>query len=140
VMARRMTGLQAFERAKLSAGLSATGSLQAADALVANRLSELQSDGEQKELRRAGGRLLVRRDGIWTDVAERDSARIKSIAPFTAAYFALIRARPSLRAALAVGTPVLLAGRGISLKVADGGATEWAPGELERFLQEFEGR
>ena len=139
-MARTMTGLRAFERAKASANLSATGSLQAADAVVASRLSELQSDAEGKELRRAGGRLLVRRDGVWTDVAERDSAKTKSIAPFSAAYFALIKARPSLRAALAVGTPVLLAGRRTSLKVADGGATEWAPGELERFLLEFEGR
>ncbi len=139
-MAREMTGLQAFRRAKLSSNLSGTGSLQAADAVVASRLDELQTGGERKEVRRAGGRLLIHRDGIWTDVAARDSAKAKSIAPFSTAYFALVKARPSLRAALAVGTPVVLAGRSISLRVADGGATEWAPGELERFLQAFEGR
>ena len=63
-----------------------------------------------------------------------------TIAPFSPAYFALAAARPALRAMLAVGMPVLVAGRRASVKVAEGGVTEWTPGALERFLQEFDGR
>jgi hypothetical protein len=96
--------------------------------------------GEASEVRRAGGRLFAMHDGVWTDLT-RDSVRSeKVVAPFSAAYFALVKARPALKAALSVGTPVVLAGRRISLKVADGGATEWTAGELDHFLQEFDGR
>ena len=85
--------------------------------------------------------MLALRDGVWTDLSQRDSVKaVKTIVPFSPAYFALVAARPSLKAVLAVGSPVSLAGRRITLKVADGGATEWTPGELDRFLQEFDGR
>jgi hypothetical protein len=73
-------------------------------------------------------------------VAHRDSLKVTTIAPFSRAWFALIEARPALKSALAAGTPLLLAGRRVSLKVADGGTSEWAPGALDSFLKEFEGR
>ena len=148
-MAREMTGAQAFDAAKSSANLSASTSLQSANAAVSGRMDEMRGGGrggvatrgERSEIRRAGGRLFAFRDGAWTDLTQRDSAvSRKAIAPYSPAYFALVKARPSLRAALSVGTPVVLAGRRISLKVADGGATEWTAGELDHFLQEFDGR
>ena len=143
--ARAMTGAGAFDQAKASANLSASASLQAEEATVAGVMDRVQSvtvgsGSGRKEIRRAGGRLFVFRDGVWTDLAQRDSVQTKLIAPFSAAYFAVVAARPSLKAALAVGTPILLAGQRLSLKVADGGSTDWAPGELTRFLQEFDGR
>lgn len=151
LMAREMTGAQAFDQAKASATLSATPSLQLEELAVTGVLDGLQRNASAKnarprgsagssEIRRAGGRLLALRDGVWTDLARRDSVTTKTIAPFSAAYFALVRARPALKPALAVGTPILLAGRSVSLKVAEGGAAEWAPGELARFLQEFDNR
>ena len=144
-MAREMTGAQAFDAAKASASLSNSSSLQAADAAVAGRLEEMRvlatrGKPETAEVRRAGGRVMVFRAGVWTDMAMRDSLKTKTIAPFSPAYFALVRARSELKAALAIGQPLVLAGRRIALKVADGGATAWSPGELERFLQEFDGR
>jgi Ca-activated chloride channel family protein len=146
--AREMTGARAFDQAKASANLSASTSLQAAEGLVAQRLDEVAASGAgsnpagstRQQLRRGGGRLFAFRDGVWTDLTSRDSLKTKLIAPFSAAYFALVAARPSLKPSLAVGTPILLAGRRIGLRVAEGGATEWAPGELARFLQEFDGR
>jgi Ca-activated chloride channel homolog len=144
---REMTGAQAFDQAKASANFSASSSLQAAEGAVAQRLDALRAGGsrreaaaERKELRRGGGRLFVLRDGIWTDLARGDTVKTKTIAPFSPAYFALILARPQLKAALAVGAPIVLAGRAVSLKVAEGGAAEWAAGELTRFLQEFDAR
>ncbi|HEV8612313.1 MAG TPA: VIT domain-containing protein [Gemmatimonadales bacterium] len=142
-MAREMTGALAFDAAKASANLTRSASLAAADEAVAGRVDELRRGvgaGEGTAVRRAGGRLFAWRAGVWTDLGQRDSVKAKTIAPFSVAYFALVKARPSLKAALAMGTPILLAGHRVSLKVAEGGATEWTPGELERFLQEFDGR
>ena len=84
--------------------------------------------------------LLALREGVWKDLASRDSLKVTTIAPFSPAYFALVAARPSLKAALAAGPSILLAGERTNLKIADGGLTEWAPGALARFLQEFDGR
>jgi hypothetical protein len=113
---------------------------------VSGRLDEMRAGmgsngGSPSEIRRAGGRLLAQRDGAWTDLTPADSAMAKkTIAAFSPAYFALVAARPALKAALAVGTSVTINGRRVRLVVADSGATAWASGELDRFLQEFEGR
>lgn len=147
-MAREMTGAVAFDAAKSSAAMTGSTSLQSANTAVERRADQLYrlagggrggAGGGQTEVRRAGGRLFAMRDGLWTDLTEAPKAQ-KSIAPFSPAYFDLVKARPALKAALAVGTPVVLAGRRISLKVAEGGASEWTAGELDRFLQEFDGR
>jgi Ca-activated chloride channel homolog len=144
--AREMTGARAFDQAKASANLSASASLQLQEAVVTGVMERVQSNANStgaspaREIRRAGGRLFALRDGSWTDLTRRDSLKTKVIAPFSPAYFALVAARPSLKPALAVGTPIVLAGRQLNLRVAEDGATEWAPGELSRFLQEFDGR
>src|SRR5439155_23307283 len=44
--------------------------------------------------RRVGGRLFVRRDSVWTDVAHGDSLPVVQVAAFSDAYFALLRALP----------------------------------------------
>jgi len=146
LMAREMTGERAVRAAKASSSLSGTTSMQAADQAVALRMDEVvvpssRSGGpERSEVKRAGGRLLALRAGVWTDLLQRDSLKVTTIAPFSPAYFALIAARPALKAALAAGPSILLAGQRTNLKIAEGGATEWAPGALARFLQEFDGR
>ncbi len=151
-MAREMTGSVAFDAAKASANLSASGSLQAADAAVDGRLLQMRGAGSgggrggrgggtAPEVRRAGGVLFTMRDGVWTDVnLVSSSSTLKAIAPFSNAYFELVKVRPSLKSVLAIGTPMVLGGRRVSLKVADGGITEWSIGELDRFLAEFDGR
>ena len=150
--AREMTGGGAFIAAKASAAMAQSGSFAAADRAASVRLEELRVAGVDErsrsagraskgnEVMRAGGRLFARRDGVWTDLAQRDSVKLTTVAPFSPAYFALVRARPALRSALGVGAPLVIAGRRASLKVADGGISEWTGGALERFLQEFDGR
>jgi len=128
--------------------LHVVGRAQAADQAAQLRLEELavteakdaRAPRERSELKRAGGRVFALRDGVWTDLAHGDSLKVTTIAPFSRAWFDLLEARPGLRASLAAGSPLLLAGARVSLKIADGGTAEWAPGALARFLQEFEGR
>ncbi len=88
---------------------------------------------------RIGGRLFILRDSTWTDLGHGDSLRVVSIAPYSDAYFALLKALPDLREAAALEPAVLVAGRHASIKIAEGGKTRWNPGELERLVREFRG-
>jgi Ca-activated chloride channel family protein len=141
---RDQTGARAFEAAKASASMSGSATLAEADLAVTQRSRELAAPGAagagRAESRRVGGRLFALRDGVWTDVRHRAEAPVTSIAPYSSAYFTLIAARPALRESLAIGTPLVLAGARRDLRIADGGDSTWAPGALERFLREFDGR
>jgi Ca-activated chloride channel family protein len=90
---------------------------------------------------RVGGRLFILRDSTWTDLGHGDSLNVVTVAPFSDAYFALLRALPDLRPAAQLGPSVLVAGRHASIKIEQtGGAkTQWRPGELERLVREFRG-
>lgn len=141
--AREATGAGAFGAAKSSADLSRSGTLQAANEAAAARMDELVVTGgerDKREIKRVGGKVFAKDKGVWTDLAHRDTLKVTTIAPFSRAWFDLAAARPALKAALAAGTPLVLAGTRASLKIDEGGASEWAPGALARFLLEFEGR
>jgi Ca-activated chloride channel homolog len=86
--------------------------------------------------RRAGGRLFVQRDGVWTDLHQADSLPIVTIDPFSDAYFALLRACPELLKPAGLA-PVLVAGRRVSIKIAAGGRESLEPGEVARLVAEF---
>lgn len=140
---RDQTGARAFEAAKASASMSGSATLAEADLAVTQRSRELAAPSAagagRAESRRVGGRLFALRDGVWTDVRHRAEAPVTVIAPYSSAYFTLIAARPALREALAIGTPLVLAGERRDLRIADGGDSTWAPGALDRFLREFDG-
>ena len=86
---------------------------------------------------RIGGRLFIMRDSTWTDLGHGDSLRVVGIAPYSEAYFALLKALPDLREAAALEPAVLVAGRRASIKIGEGGKTRWLPGELERLVRDF---
>lgn len=88
---------------------------------------------------RIGGRLFIMRDSTWTDLGHGDSLNVVSIAPYSEAYFALLKALPDLREAAALEPAVLVAGKHTSIKIGGGGKTRWNPGELERLVREFRG-
>ena len=88
---------------------------------------------------RIGGRLFIMRDSTWTDLGHGDSLHVVSVAPYSEAYFALLKALPDLREAAALEPAVLVAGRRASIKIGVGGKTQWNPGELERLVREFRG-
>ena len=87
--------------------------------------------------RRVGGRLYILRDSVWTDLAARDSQRTVTVAPFSDAYFALLRLLPELTPAVSLTPGVLVAGRLVNVKIAAGGVEFWHAGELERIVGEF---
>jgi Ca-activated chloride channel family protein len=86
---------------------------------------------------RVGGRLFIWRDSTWTDLGHGDSLRVVTVAPYSDAYFALLRAMPDLGQAAALEPAVLVAGRRASIKIAAGGKTAWRPGELAALVRDF---
>jgi Ca-activated chloride channel family protein len=88
---------------------------------------------------RVGGRLFIMRDSTWTDLGHGDSLNVVSIAPYSEAYFALLKALPDLREPAALGPAVVVAGKHASIKIGEGGRSRWLPGELERVVRQFRG-
>src|SRR5882672_10778534 len=86
---------------------------------------------------RVGGRLFIWRDSTWTDLSHGDSLRVVTVAPYSDAYFALLRAMPDLGQAAALEPAVLVAGRRASIKIEAGGKTAWRPGELDALVRDF---
>jgi Ca-activated chloride channel homolog len=141
--AAQQTGREAFRRAQASAGMSGAANLAAADKVAGARAAEIAAGNGTgtagAAVRRAGGRLFVRRDSIWTDAAHRDSLHVTRVAAFSDAYFALVRALPELAPFLGVADELIVAGRRASVRIGQGGATAWAPGELEALIRNFRG-
>jgi Ca-activated chloride channel homolog len=131
------TGKVAFERARESGRMSQAASLAEADAAAEDKFEALRSN--VSELRRLGGRVFRRQAGVWTDIGHRDSLRVLSVAPFSPAYFAVIRALPELSTSLQVEDPVLVAGKRASLKVEAGGREKLTDSELRDFVRQFRG-
>ena len=121
-----------------------------ADAASVSGVEAITIDGTRfDEMRRAhsginptqrvGGRLFIMRDGTWTDLGHGDSLRVVTIAPYSDAYFALLKALPDLQDVATLEPAVLVAGRRASIKIGEGGKTSWSPGELERLVRQFRG-
>src|SRR5258708_19428576 len=79
---------------------------------------------------RIGGRLFIMRDSTWTDLGHGDSLRVVRIAPYSEAYFALLKALPDLQEAAALEPAVLVAGRRPSIKIGPRGNTPCLPAAL----------
>ena len=139
--ANLQTGRDAFARAQASAVLGGVSSVAAADRAAERQAKSLAAAGgtAAAEVRRVGGRLFVRTDSVWTDAAHRDSLNVVEVAPFSEAYFALVRALPEIAPYLGVGDQVVIAGRRASVKIVASGASEWQAGRLEALVRAFRG-
>ena len=129
-------GADAVRRSRAEKAMS--GSLQL-DAVVVTAAGESNPRGAATENRtvRVGGRVFVWRDSTWTDIAHGDSLQVVRVAPFSDAYFVLLRALPELRQAATLEPAVLVAGRRVSIKIEAGGKTTWADGEVNRLVSDF---
>lgn len=87
--------------------------------------------------RRVDGRLFILRQDVWTDLRHADSLPVIKVAPFSDAYFALVRRLPELSRAVALTPAVLVAGRRVSIEIAASGKTAWRTGELESLVRDF---
>jgi Ca-activated chloride channel family protein len=130
----QQTGAVAFDRAKESGRMSSANSLAEADAAAEQKMRGL---GARSEMRRSGGHVFERRDGVWTDLAHADSLKLVTVAPFSAAYFALTNALPELAATLSGNDPILIAGKQASVKFADGGRETMSAAEIREFVRLF---
>ena len=133
------TGAVAFERAEASARMREVKSLADADAVSRRATERLGSAGPGSATRTVAGRIFVQRGGIWTDALHRDSLQVTVVAPYSDAYFALVRALPELGPWLRAGNDVLIAGRRVSIRIAVTGISSWHFGELERVAAAFRG-
>ena len=133
-------GAEAVQRSRREKAL--TGSLLLSEVVVTGSAADSLSRGgaaTENKTRRAAGRVFVWRDSTWTDIAHGDSLRVVSVAAFSDAYFALLRALPELMQAATLEPAVLVAGRRVSIKIGASGKTTWTDGELERLVREFHG-
>ena len=89
------------------------------------------------EARRAGGRLFVLRDSVWTDAGHVTARPVVTVEPFSDAYFALLAALPEARAAAGLSPAALVAGGRVSVKLAPGGRRVWQAGELAALVRDF---
>jgi len=133
------TGAGAFERARASAKLADSKTLAAADSAASDRLQSLSRGDAAAEIRRAGGRLFIRRGRVWTDVAQADRITVTDVAAYSKAYFELVRQLPEVAPYLPVGDEVLIAGRRASVRVGGSGIEVWQPGQLAEVVRNFRG-
>ncbi|MEO7682856.1 MAG: hypothetical protein ABIU86_02875, partial [Gemmatimonadaceae bacterium] len=115
-----------FESARASADQRAATTLSAAD--------EASGVSRDKEgLRRAGNRLFVMRDSVWTDTGLKETMQRVKVRAYSAAWFRLVDLLPELREAFALGQ-VIVAGRAIAVEISPTGVESLSESEL-RSLQ-----
>lgn len=131
------TGQAAFDQAKASGRMRDARTLAEADAVAEDKLASLSRN--DREVRRAGGRIFRQVAGVWTDVAHGDSLRVLTIAPFSAGYFAVVQALPELSQSLGVGESVLIAGQRASIRIGAGGRQSLSDVELRSLVRDFRG-
>ena len=136
--ATHQTGEAAVRAARSSSGFAATSSLDAADALAKSRAEELAGP-RGAAVQHVHGKLFVDQGGVWTDAAHQASFHVYEVAPFSQAYFDLVRALPELAPYLRVGDQVLVAGRRASIKVSANGTAAWSAGELQAAVRAYRG-
>ena len=116
-----------FESARASAEQRAVTTLSAAD--------EASGVSRDKEgLRRAGNRLFVVTDSVWTDTGLKDSMQRVKVRAYSAAWFRLVELLPELREAFALGDQVIVAGRSVAVEISPTGVESLSESEL-RSLQ-----
>jgi Ca-activated chloride channel family protein len=135
------TGAAAFRSARSSSAMMGAGSLAAADAAADARMGELGGvrGVARNDVQRVHGRLFVRIGSVWTDAAHQDSLRVIEVAPFSEAYFQLVRVLPEVAPYLRLGDEVLVAGRRASIKVTASGTTTWRTGQMDAVVRAFRG-
>jgi hypothetical protein len=136
----RQTGPQAFDRAQASSKLADSKTLASADEVASSRLEALAKDESRASATRlVAGRLFIRRNQVWTDVAHTDRITVTAVAAYSKAYFDLVRQLPEVAPYLSVGAEVLIAGRRASVRVGGSGIEIWQPGQLAEVVRNFRG-
>lgn len=137
--ARSQTGQASFDRARASAKLAESKSLQSADELAEGRLKAVAPASPGQQSVQVAGRIFVRRAAVWTDIRHADRIPVTEVAAFTQAYFELVRMLPEVAPYLSVGDEVLIAGRRGSVRISPRGIQTWGSGQLAALVRNFRG-
>jgi len=121
-MAQEATGASAVGRAKRDAARRQARNAAELAAVDADMLKAAHVGQAQH----VGGRLFVEKDGVWTDLRHEDSTKVVTIAPFSAAYFEVLRQLPELTPVVQRFDRVVVAGRAVSIRFDTGGQTSTA--------------
>jgi len=136
------------------AAASGAGAVQAAETARQRRSARNEADlkvaeneiladlASRSDTRAQGGRVFIRRDGVWTD-ATQTSQRVIRVKAFSTAYFEMLRALPELEAVLRDGAgsdAVLVAGARVSVQVGADGLETQTPTELRELVAGFRGQ
>ena len=133
---QRATGQAAFERASRSAKLRDVSSLDAAAA--ADEAAPAAAPAASG-VKRQAGRVFHLVGGTWTDAGYPNRMRVTAVAPFTRAYFDLVRMLPEIAPYLSVGEEVLIAGQRVGIKIGPGGTSQLGPSDLSALVRDFRG-
>ncbi|MGH7501108.1 MAG: VIT domain-containing protein [Longimicrobiales bacterium] len=125
----------AAETSRRNREVRSEADLMAAQKAAAPAPTVRQETGEAVQA--VGGRVLRRMDGVWTDVLHRGEARIVDIAPYSDAWFALLRRLPELEPIWTRFERALVAGRATSLRLRPDGLTRLTDRDLDRIVREF---
>lgn len=77
------------------------------------------------------------KDVWWTDTRLSDTLRKVTIRPYSPAYFAVLAQLPDVRAVLALGESVAVAGRYVALVVDPQGTNELSAAELAALVRDW---
>jgi Ca-activated chloride channel family protein len=140
--AKAMSGQVAFDRAEASARQSEVKTLAAANEAADARLARAPAavGGVRADSRRIAGRVFVDRDGTWTDMTYKTGTPTIAVAPFSAAYFELVRALPELAPWLGIGEQAVIAGTRISIRIDSAGISTWRGNQLATTVRDFRGQ
>ena len=133
---QRATGQAAFERASRSAKLRDVSNLDAAAA--ADEAAPAAAPAASG-VKRQAGRVFHLVGGTWTDAGYPNRMRVTAIAPYSRAYFDLVRMLPEIAPYLSVGEEVLIAGQRIGIRIGPGGTSELGSTELSALVRDFRG-
>jgi Ca-activated chloride channel family protein len=130
-MAQEATGAAAVGMAKRDAARRQARN----EAELAEVDEEMLKAGHMGQAQHVAGRLFVEKGGVWTDLRHADSLQVVTIAPFSPAYFEVLRGLPELTPVVQRFDRVLVAGRAVSIRFDANGRT--APGEAADVVARF---
>jgi Ca-activated chloride channel family protein len=87
--------------------------------------------------RRVGSRIFTLVDSTWIDVRHKDSLTVTKIKPYSQVYFELLKAVPELSPVFALGNKVLVAGKGVAIRLDESGVENMPRSEMDALAKKW---
>jgi hypothetical protein len=99
--------------------------------------AELDASLSSGSARRVGDRMFVLLDSTWVDNRYNDSIPVTKIKPFSAVYFELLKSLPALKPVFALGNSVLVAGKGVAIRLEETGVEQLSSAQLSAIVKKW---